>query len=71
MIQEWLHRARHFLVEVEWGLGLLLGLLLVVKIIGRLVLHTTFISFGTILGVMVLYLIIVFGLRAVEIKLRK
>ena len=64
-------RTRHFIVEVGWGLGLLLGLLLVVKIIGRLVLHTTFIGFGTILGVMVLYLVIIFGLRALEIKLRK
>lgn len=71
MLQTWLLKTRHFKSEVLWGVGILVGALLVIKILGRLVLGTTFLSFGALFKSLLIYLIIIFIIRFVEIKLKK
>ncbi|KRN93889.1 hypothetical protein IV81_GL001747 [Pediococcus stilesii] len=71
MLQAWLLKTRHFKAEVLWGVGILVGALLLIKIVGRLVLGTTFLGFGTIIKALLLYMVIIFVIRFAEIKLKK
>jgi hypothetical protein len=71
LVQVWLLKKRHFRIEVLWGVGILVGLLLLMKIFGRLILGTTLVSFGSILMALLVYLVLIFGIRWIEIKFRK
>lgn len=64
-------KKRHFKDEILWGIGILVGLLLIFKILGRLILGTTLISFSALLWALLLYLVVLFVIRFVEIKLRR
>lgn len=71
IVQTWLLKKRHFKDKILWGIGILVGLLLIFKILGRLILGTTLISFSALLWALLLYLVVLFVIRFVEIKLRR
>ena len=71
IVQTWLLKKHHFKDEILWGIGILVGLLLIFKILGRLILGTTLISFSALLWALLLYLEVLFVIRFVEIKLRR
>jgi hypothetical protein len=71
IVQTRLLKKRHFKDEILWGIGILVGLLLIFKILRRLILGTTLISFSALLWALLLYLVVLFVIRFVEIKLRR
>ena len=71
ILKDWLKKPRKFIEELELGLALLVSLLLIFKILGRLILGSTFIYLSTIIIVVIIFLIISCLIRFIQLKIDK